>query len=100
MNDSPQIPPIVTFKTGAELLIALGMTESITTRGVRWVAESHPDWPFGPGRAHNYIPAGNARAMATEPFLAFFREHPPAGRGPDKQPRQRRNHARRGGDSR
>ena len=82
------LPPFVTFKTGAELLIAEGISTSITADGVRYIArQTDVDWPFGEGRAHSYGMIGNARIMATGPFLAYFRKHPPRGRGPAKTPR-------------
>lgn len=82
------LPSFVTFKTGAELLVAEGISSSITADGVRYIArQSRKDWPFGEGRPHPYEKAGNARAMATGPFLAYFRKHPPKGRGPNKAPR-------------
>lgn len=82
------LPSFVTFKTGAELLVAEGISSSITADGVRYIArQSRKDWPFGKDRPHPYEKAGNARAMATGPFLAYFRKHPPKGRGPDKGPR-------------
>ncbi|MGW1468446.1 hypothetical protein ACWCPT_29390 [Streptomyces sp. NPDC002308] len=82
------LPTFVTFTTGAELLVAEGVVTSITADGVRYIArQSNPDWPFGKDRKYPYERAGNARAMATGPFLAYFRSHPPRGRGPDKGPR-------------
>ena len=47
--------------------------------------------PFGPGRPYPYWPLANAEVMETEPFLRFFRQHPIVGRGPDKEPGNRRN---------
>ncbi|MFB7867327.1 hypothetical protein [Streptomyces sp. NPDC056069] len=85
------LPSFVTFKTGAELLVAQGLATSITPDGVRYIArQNHSDWPFGEGKPYPYEQVGNARAMATEPFLTYFRSHPPKGRGPDKAPRSSR----------
>ncbi|PVC80639.1 hypothetical protein DBP19_36490 [Streptomyces sp. CS090A] len=82
------LPTFVTFKSGAELLVAEGISTSITADGVRYIArQSRKGWPFGDGRPYPYEKAGNARAMATGPFLAYFRKHPPKGRGPNKAPR-------------
>lgn len=84
----PDLPSFVTFKTGAELLVAKGILSSITADGVRYIArQARKDWPFGEGRPYPYEKVGNARAMATRPFLAYFRKHPPKGRGPAKGPR-------------
>lgn len=82
------LPPFVTFKTGAELLISQGISASITADGVRYIArQADIDWPFGEGKPHAYGMVGNARVMATGPFLAYFRKYPPKGRGPAKAPR-------------
>lgn len=84
----PDLPSFVTFKTGAKLLVAEGISSSITSDGVRYIArQSSKDWPFGEGKPYPYEKVGNARAMATEPFLSYFRKHPPKGRGPAKAPR-------------
>lgn len=82
------IPPVVTFATGAELLVRLGFAKNMTREGVRRLSR-HPDWPFGPDRPYPYWDLANADAMETEPFLQFFRDHPVTGRGPDKAPRNR-----------
>lgn len=83
------IPPVVTFATGADLLVRLGLAKNMTREGVRR-ASKHPDWPFGPDRPHPYWPLANAEVMDTKPFLEFFKEHPIVGRGPDKAPRHTR----------
>lgn len=67
------LPPVVTFTTGAPLLVRLGLVESITPDGLRYLAR-RKDWPFGPDRKHRYGQIGNARTMATEPFLDYFRQ--------------------------
>jgi hypothetical protein len=69
------LPPAVTFQSGAALLIELGVVDHITHQGIRYIAETHPKWPFGPGRQHPYWDLANAKVMATEPFLQFFREN-------------------------
>ncbi|MEU9578819.1 hypothetical protein [Streptomyces chilikensis] len=81
-----RVPPVVTFATGAELLVRLKLATNMTREGVRRLSK-HPDWPFGPDRPHPYWPLANAEVMETEPFLDFFRQHPVTGRGPDRQPR-------------
>jgi hypothetical protein len=80
-------PPVVTFATGAALLVRLGLAKNMTREGVRRISK-HPDWPFGPDRPYPYWPLANAEVMETEPFLKFFEEHPIVGRGPDKAPRR------------
>jgi hypothetical protein len=70
-------PPAVTFGTGAELLVKEGIVDSITREGVRHIATSERYeryWPFGPGKEHPYGEAAGALLMATDPFLAFFRD--------------------------
>ncbi|MEU6054200.1 hypothetical protein ABZ829_27740 [Streptomyces xanthochromogenes] len=79
-------PPIVTFNTGAQLLVDEGLVDSITPDGLRYIARHDPDWPFGPGRRHPYVEAGNARGMETGPFREFFQSGPRrGGRGRPKQ---------------
>ncbi|OKJ52557.1 hypothetical protein [Streptomyces sp. CB02261] len=66
----------MTFTSGAELLMKLGIVDSITREGVRRIASSEryaDQWPFGPDKPHPYGRANNALIMATEPFLEFFR---------------------------
>ncbi len=79
------LPAIVTFASGAELLAELGIVTSITREGVRRISKSAKDWPFGPGKAHPYGVAGRAQTMDTKAFLAWFRKNPPRGRGPAKK---------------
>ena len=71
-----RLPPAVTFGTGSELLIRLGIVRSITREGVRHIATSSryaQHWPFGPKKAYPYGEASGALLMATGPFLWFFR---------------------------
>ncbi|MFB8182589.1 hypothetical protein ACFC8N_42700 [Streptomyces sp. NPDC055966] len=82
------VPPVVTFATGADLLVRLNLVKNMTREGVRRISK-HPDWPFGPDRPHPYWLLANAEVMETEPFLEFFRDHPIVGRGPDKEPGRR-----------
>lgn len=72
-NDDPPLPPAVTFKSGAELLMQLGIVDRISHQGVRYIAESD-DWPFGEDREHPYWTVANATVMETEPFLEYFRK--------------------------
>jgi hypothetical protein len=95
MPDHPHLPPVVTFASGARLLVDLDIDPHATTDTVRYAALTRPDWPFGEvgeGRPHEYVWVSRARTMETGPFLEYFREHPPppGTRGPDKQPRQPR----------
>jgi hypothetical protein len=85
MKKDRDLPPAVTFQSGADLLMQLKIVDSITHQGIRYIADHHSAWPFGPGRSHAYWTIANATVMATEPFLTFFREHPAAGRRTGKQ---------------
>jgi hypothetical protein len=69
--DEP-LPPAVTFQSGAELLMKLGIVERISHQGVRYISKSD-DWPFGEGRKHPYWTVANATVMETGPFLDYFR---------------------------
>jgi hypothetical protein len=84
------VPPAVTFQTGATLLIQLGIAKHITHQGIRHIAKT-AQWPFGEGRAHPYWTIGNAAVMETGPFLAFFRAYQLSGKGPDKELRGARS---------
>lgn len=84
---TPTKPAFVTFATGAQLLVDEGLVESITPDGLRYIARTAKDWPFGDadGR-HPYVQIGNARTMETGVFLAYFKAGPPrGGRGANKQ---------------
>lgn len=91
---SVELPPAVSFQTGAELLVTLGIVQYMTHQGVRFIAANHPDWPFGIDRSHPYWEVSGVTIMATEPFLEFFRKNPPTGRGPDLKPRKTRRRTR------
>ena len=74
--DDRRLPPAVTFTSGAELLVRLGIVDNITREGVRHIATSDlyaEVWPFGPDKPYPYGKANSALIMATEPFLEFFR---------------------------
>lgn len=89
-QEEVDIPTVVTFTSGADLLVQLGIVPSMTREGVRKIAKEDPAWPFGPGRPHAYGKLANAQTMATGPFLEHFRSREIKKRGPDKQPRRRR----------
>lgn len=90
----PDNPLFVTFTTGAELLVRLGIDSEATAQGLRHMARNADDWPFGDGEGQlPYMEAGQARTMETGKFLAYFREHPRTGRGRDKAPRRKRGEA-------
>lgn len=69
-----QLPPAVTFQSGAKLLIELGIVDHITHQGIRHIADTDEAWPFGDGREHPYWDLANAKVMATGPFVEFFRD--------------------------
>lgn len=87
MTSGKPLPPVVTFTTGAPLLVELGLVESITADGLRYLARRQ-DWPFGDDKRHQYGHMGNARTMDTEVFLEYFRTGPPRG-GRGRPPRQK-----------
>ncbi|CAK7288648.1 hypothetical protein [Streptomyces misionensis] len=82
-----KLPPFVTFTSGAQLLIEEELVESITPDGLRYIARTAEDWPFGDGPGKRpYVQVGNARTMETRVFLAYFKAGPPrGGRGPNRQ---------------
>ena len=41
------LPPFVTFATGADLLVSLGIDAEATSDSVRYTARTHPDWEYG-----------------------------------------------------
>ncbi|WP_097964986.1 hypothetical protein OG582_40705 (plasmid) [Streptomyces anulatus] len=86
MTSSNPLPPVVTFTTGAPLLVELGLVDTITADGLRYLSRRR-DWPFGPDKKHQYGQLGNARTMDTEVFLDYFRTGPPRG-GRGRPPRQ------------
>ncbi|MEU9578820.1 GIY-YIG nuclease family protein [Streptomyces chilikensis] len=73
------LPDTVTFDSGAELLIRLGLVDHITADGVRYLARTAANWPFGDGRPYTYRLVANTRTMDTGPFLDFFRSGPRRG---------------------
>lgn len=70
---SGPLPPFVTFASGADLLVSLGLVDEITPDGIRYIARTDPNWPFGDGRPCAYGNPGGTKTMDTPPFLDFFR---------------------------
>lgn len=85
-DEEVEIPAMVTFTTGAALLVELKIVSNMTREGIRKIANTDPTWPFGPGKTHDYQRIANAQAMDAEPFLEFFRARKVKGRGPGKKP--------------
>ena len=75
-----KLPPFVTFTSGAALLVSMGLVESITPDGLRYIARTADDWPFGDQEGRlPYVMAGRTRTMETGRFLSFFRDGPSRG---------------------
>lgn len=94
MTSRNNIPEYVTFTAAADLLVRCGLAQSMTPQGLRYLARTRDDWPFGDEEDREpYLLAhpSSTRLMRTKVFLDFFRKHPPTGRGPDKKPRERPN---------
>lgn len=74
------LPAFVTFTTGAALLAELRIA-TVTADGLRYIARTASDWPFGNAEGrHPYVMAGSrTRTMETGVFLAYFREGPRRG---------------------
>lgn len=81
------LPPAVTFQTGAQLLVQLGIVDHITHQGVRHIADHEKAWPFGEGRDYQYWKLAGATVMATDPFIEFFRWYFRRPRGAHVKPR-------------
>lgn len=80
----------VTFVSGAALLSGLGIVDNITPDGVRYVARTAPEWPFGDQEGQiPYLAVGKTRTMDKEVFLAFFNDGPKRG-GRGRIPSQRK----------
>ncbi len=89
---SNDLPPFVTFTTGAKLLMELGLVDEITAEGLRYHARKKDStwWRFGdrPGQMP-YVMAGRTRTMETGIFLEMFKDGPRrGGRGNKSQPDQ------------
>lgn len=78
-NQRTPLPESVSFSSGAKLLVDLGLVNTITADGIRYIARSAAGWPFGEGRPYPYVGVGSARTMQTTPFLDFFRTGPRRG---------------------
>jgi hypothetical protein len=76
-----ELPPFVTFTSGAKLLVDLGLVDSITPDGLRYLARRNPDWwRFGDRKDQlPYVMASNVRTMETGTFLAMFKDGPRRG---------------------
>jgi hypothetical protein len=80
----------VTFVSGAALLSDLGIVDNITPDGVRYIARTAPEWPFGDQQGQvPYLVVGTIRTMDKEIFLTFFKDGPKRG-GRGRVPSQRR----------
>ena len=75
------LPPFVTFTSGAQLLEELELVDSITADGLRYLARRNPEWWRFGTRADQvpYVMAGTTRTMETGVFLAMFRDGPRRG---------------------
>jgi hypothetical protein len=75
------LPPFVTFTSGAPLLVELGLVDSITPDGLRYLARQNPDWWRFGDRADQmpYVMAGTTRTMETGVFLEMFKDGPRRG---------------------
>lgn len=88
-EEGGEIPPVVTFTSGAQLLKDLKIVTRMGREGVRRISERDPDWPFGEGRPHAYGKIANAQTMDTTVFLDFFRKRErKRGGGPGNQPKE------------
>lgn len=89
MTSDKPLPPFVTFTNGATLLMELGLVDSITPDGLRYLARHSKWWRFGDGPGQMpYVYAGTTRTMETGVFLSQFEEGPRRGgrgRKPDQQ---------------
>lgn len=74
------MPDLVTFTEIAERLNERGLVaRPITRQGVRYIADTDPDWPVPP---EEWLRAGRVWLMRWEPVEKFFREREkPRGRG-------------------
>lgn len=95
-TDESKLPETVTFAEAARLADQLGVYPGATGDKLRHLARSRKDtWPFGDpgdGRPYEYGQVANARTLRTEVLLKHLKEYPPnpQGRGPDKQPRRKK----------
>lgn len=99
---SDDLPPFVTFTTGAKLLVDEGLVDEITAEGLRYHARKDPPpswWRFGdkPGQMP-YVMAGRTRTMETGVFLAMFKDGPRRG-GLGNKPQSKRKPGQRSAES-
>lgn len=75
------LPPFVTFTSGAKLLEDLKLVDSITPDGLRYLARRNPEWWRFGERADQvpYVMAGTTRTMETDAFIAMFKDGPRRG---------------------
>jgi hypothetical protein len=78
---SDNLPPFVTFTSGADLLMELGLVDSITADGLRYLARTNPPWwRFGNREDQMpYVMAGTVRTMETGVFVEMFKDGPRRG---------------------
>jgi hypothetical protein len=78
---TPTLPSFVTFTTGAALLEDLGLVDSITPDGLRYLARRNPSWWRFGERADQmpYVLAGTTRTMETGVFIEMFKDGPRRG---------------------
>jgi hypothetical protein len=91
-------PAYISFTDAAALIVRHGLAGSMTPRGLRYMAQARSSkdippeqrWPFGDGPGQEpYLVAGRTRMMRTARLLEHLEKNPPAGRGPDREPRRR-----------
>jgi len=58
---------MLTFTRGAALLVELGLVPTMTREGIRKIAATEADWPFGPKPKHPYGKLANAQTMDAVP---------------------------------
>jgi len=78
---SDDLPPFVTFTTGAALLVELRLVDDITPDGLRYHARKNPTWWRFGNRADQipYVKVGPVRTMETGAFLEMFKGGPRRG---------------------
>jgi hypothetical protein len=88
-------PAYISFTDAAALIVRCGLADSITPRGLRYMAAARnrknmpasERWPFGDGPGQEpYLIAGKTRMMRTKVLLAYLERYPPTGRGPARKP--------------
>lgn len=91
----------VSFRDAAELLVKRKLAPSgMTPQGLRYIARTRKTWPFGKGKTEDgtkrepYWVVSGTRMMRVSVLVEHFRAQPPAGRGPAKTPRRRREDRR------